>query len=56
MKRLLLAIALTCVLSGSVLAGDMPTCGAAAPAPAPSETQSSAVVAALLTIISLAVG
>jgi hypothetical protein len=27
MKRLLLTIALTCVLSGSVLAGEMPTCG-----------------------------
>lgn len=27
MKRLLLTIALTCVLSGTVLAGEMPTCG-----------------------------
>ncbi len=27
MKRLLMTIALTCVLSGSALGGDMPTCG-----------------------------
>ena len=53
MKRLLLSITLTCVLFGSALAGEMPTCGAAAPAP--SETQSSAVVTALLTIISIVV-
>jgi hypothetical protein len=53
MKRLLLSIALTCVLCGSVLAGEMPTCGTAAPAP--SDPQSSAVVTALLTIISIVV-
>jgi hypothetical protein len=27
MKRFLTAVALTCVLSGSALAGDIPTCG-----------------------------
>jgi hypothetical protein len=53
MKRLLMTIALTCVLSGSVLAGDMPTCGITAPAPG--EPQSSAVVTVLLTIINLVV-
>jgi len=53
MKRFLLSFALTCALTGTALAGDMPTCGAAAPAP--SETQSSAVVTALLTIISIVV-
>jgi hypothetical protein len=37
MKRFLIALALTCVLSGSVLAGDVDTAGA--PAPAPGETQ-----------------
>jgi hypothetical protein len=31
MKRLLIALALTCVLSGSVLAGDVDTAGAPAP-------------------------
>jgi len=35
MKRLLITLALTCVLSGSVLAGDVDTAGAPAPAPAP---------------------
>ncbi|MGH9929713.1 MAG: hypothetical protein ACREA9_10885 [Pyrinomonadaceae bacterium] len=53
MKRFLIAVALTCVLSGTTLAGDIPTCGA--PALAPSTTQSSSVVATvILTIISLA--
>jgi hypothetical protein len=33
MKRFLQALALTCVLSGVVLAGDIPTVGAPAPAP-----------------------
>lgn len=36
MKRLLITLALTCVLSGSVLAGDVDTAGA--PAPVPGET------------------
>lgn len=34
MKRLLIAIALTCVLSSSALAGDIPSVGAPSPAPA----------------------
>lgn len=33
MKRFLIALALTCVLSGSALAGEIPTCGIASPAP-----------------------
>ena len=53
MKRFLMAIALTSVLSVSAWAGEMP--GVGAPAPAPSPTQSSAAVTVLLTIISLVV-
>ena len=53
MKRFLMAIALTSVLSVSALAGDMP--GVGAPAPAPGATQSNAAVTVLLTIISLVV-
>ncbi|MDQ1638838.1 MAG: hypothetical protein QOF62_2177 [Pyrinomonadaceae bacterium] len=53
MKRYLIALALTCVLSGSAFAGDIHTCGDAAPAP----TQSSSVTTTvILTIISLVVG
>ena len=52
MKRFLMTITLACVLSGTALAGEMPGVG---PAPAPSGTQSSAVVTVLLTIISLVV-
>lgn len=40
MKRFLMTIALTCVLSGSALAGDMPTCGVMSPPP--SETTETA--------------
>ena len=53
MKRFLTAVTLTCVLSVSALAGDMPTVGA--PAPASSGTQSGAVVTVVLTIISLVI-
>lgn len=53
MRKLLMTVALTCVLSISALAGDMPTCGA--PAPASTGTQSSAAVKIVLTIISLLV-
>ena len=52
MKRFLMVITLACALSGTALAGDMPTVG---PAPASSGTQSSAAVTVLLTIISLVV-
>jgi hypothetical protein len=56
MKRFLVTLALTCVLSTSALAGDIPTCGTPAPAPACSGTQSSPLVAkVILTIISLVV-
>lgn len=51
MKRFLMTIALTCILSVSALAGEMPTIGATAPAP--SGTQSSAMVSVVLMIISL---
>jgi hypothetical protein len=39
MKRFATAIALSCVLSGSALAGDMPTGGIAPPPPPTSMTQ-----------------
>ncbi|MBC8029210.1 MAG: hypothetical protein H7Z16_03790 [Pyrinomonadaceae bacterium] len=61
MKRFLIAITLTCVLSVSALAGDIPTCGApalpgdiptcGAPATASNGTQSSPVVTVILAII-----
>ncbi|MDQ1638837.1 MAG: hypothetical protein QOF62_2176 [Pyrinomonadaceae bacterium] len=55
MKRFLTILALTCVLSGYALAGDIDTCGA--PAPAPTGTQSSSVTTTvILTIISIVVG
>ncbi len=53
MKRFVTTVALTCVLSVSAMAGDMPTCGDSAPAP--SGAESSAVVSVVLTIISLVV-
>jgi hypothetical protein len=52
MKRFALAVALACVLSGSVLAGDAHSVGA--PAPAPGETQGPNIAATVvLTILSL---
>ncbi len=54
MKRLLVTLAVTCVLSGSALAGTIPTCGA--PEPAPTTTQSSIAATVVLAIISLVRG
>lgn len=54
MKRSLAALALTCVLFGSVVAGTIPTCGA--PDPPPTTTESSIATSVVLTIISLIVG
>jgi hypothetical protein len=56
MKRLGIALILTCVLSVSALAGDIPTIGKATPAPSPSTTQSTSTSVAttiLLTVLSL---
>ena len=56
MKRLGSALILTCVLSVSALAGEIPTIGKASPSPSPTPaTQSSGNVATtiLLTILSL---
>jgi hypothetical protein len=62
MKRFVLAIALACVLSGSVLAGDSHTTGAPEPvpgdvhstgAPAPTTQSSSVAATVILTILSL---
>jgi hypothetical protein len=51
MKRFVIAIALACALSGTVLAGNIPTGGAPSPS---GETQTPSVVATIiLTIISL---
>jgi hypothetical protein len=51
MKRLLMTVALTCLLSVSALAGDIP-CGA--PAPVPGDTPSVGVAATIvLTLVSL---
>jgi len=63
MKRLLITLALTCVLSGSVLAGDVDTAGAPKPAPAPTASNqdgtdqspvNEAAVNLLLTLLDLA--
>lgn len=56
MKRLALALILTCVLSVSALAGDIPTAGVASTPSPPSTTQStsnSIATTILLTILSL---
>jgi hypothetical protein len=50
MKRFLVALTLTCVLSVSAMAADIPTVGAPSPAPT---TQSSVAATVILTIISL---
>ena len=55
MKRIVLAVALACALSGSALAGDVHSTGAPEPAPGdvhttgvPSPTQSSGVAATVI--------
>jgi hypothetical protein len=56
MKRLALALILTCVLSVSALAGDIPTAGVASTPPPPPTTQStssSIATTILLTVLSL---
>jgi hypothetical protein len=57
MKRFLVTLALTCVLSTSALAGSIPTCGAPSPAPASSGvTHGPGVVSTIiLTIISVVI-
>ena len=61
MKRLGIALILTCVLSVPALAGDIPTVGVASPSPSPSpttqststNTSSSIATTILLTVLSL---
>lgn len=57
MKRLIIALVLTCALSISALAGDIPTIGKATPSPTPTtqstSTSSSIVTTILLTVLSL---
>lgn len=54
MKRFVLAIALTGLMSMTVLAGDIPTNGAPAPAPpAPTTTSSTVLVTVILTVLGL---
>lgn len=50
MKKLMLAVALTCALSATALAGNIPIGDAPAPAPAPQS--SSVVVTVVLMILS----
>jgi hypothetical protein len=52
MKRFMLATALACALSATVIAGEIPSTGAPAPPPPASN---SLVVTAILTIISIVV-
>jgi hypothetical protein len=52
MKKFLTAVTLACVLSATVLAGEMP---GVSPAPVSSGSQSSAVVSVVLTIVSLVI-
>ena len=42
MKRFMLTVALTCILSISTPAGEMPTCGAVAPSPTPATATTTA--------------
>lgn len=56
MKRFALALILTCVLSVSALAGDIPTAGVASTPPPPPTTQSassSVATTIFLTVLSL---
>ena len=55
MKRFAMALALMCVLSTSIFAGNMPTTGKAEepPPPTTSSTTSTMLVSVILTIISL---
>jgi hypothetical protein len=55
MKRLGIAIILTCALSVSALAGDIPTIGVVSPQPPPTtqSTSSSIATTILLTVLSL---
>lgn len=57
MKRLGIALILTCALSVSALAGDVPTVGVVPPPPPPttqsSSTSSSIATTILLTVLSL---
>lgn len=54
MKRFVATLALTCVLFGSALAGDIDTCGGQAPAPASSgATHGPGIATIILTILSV---
>ena len=53
MKRFVMALALACVLSGTALAGDIPSTGAPAPGDIPSTGAPSPIVTVILTILSI---
>lgn len=56
MKRLALALILTCIVSASAFAGDIPTAGVASSPPPPPTTQStssSIATTILMTVLSL---
>ena len=55
MKRFVLAIALTGLMSMTVLAGDIPTNGAPAPAPPASTTSSASTSSTVLVTVILTV-
>lgn len=52
MKRFLMSVTLACILSGTALAGNIPTGGE--PSPGETQTPPSVVTTIILTIISLA--
>ena len=52
MKRFVITVALACALSGTALAGNIPTSGA--PSPGEIQTPPSVMATIILTIISLA--
>ena len=55
MKRFVLAVALTGLMSMTVLAGDVPTNGAAAPTPTPTTSTASTPSSTLLVTVILTV-
>ena len=56
MKRFVLAVALTGLMSMTVLAGDVPTNGAAAPPPTTTSSTASASSTVLVTVILTVLG
>jgi hypothetical protein len=51
MKRFLVALALTCVLSVSAMAGDIPTVGTPSPAPTAQSSVAATVILAIMSLV-----